>query len=338
LRFTRTAFIALIFTWLLFSTCLSFAELVENIDDLVLLDDVVQCKNCHKEHGSQWPKSAHSGSVSDFKTLKAFRSYIEFTQESPRYSEPGAELRDNCFICHAPRAKNASDRLLEDISGLIVTAVDYQGAQKGQLALKELSKISIDCCVCHMVNGMPEGEVEPNMLYGPGWDEHELTHLRDHGFTTVGSPYLMSSKMCTRCHDDWLAGVPSIVKKMHKNPQSHYSKAERSGKTCQSCHMMDGDMIIHNMPIYSGTLNFPVEKTADKIGMLMAFITVLGIFLSVMSKGYLKRKQGKRAMGAKIGESFEIMPAINAEELYPCEAGTNIDDHNNIDSESNTTI
>jgi len=317
LKFTSTAFIAFSFTWLLLSTCPSFAELVENIDDLVLLDDVVQCKNCHKEHGSQWPKSAHSGSVADFKTLKAFKRYIEFTQKSP-YDKSGIDLRDNCFTCHAPRAKNASDRLLEDISGLIVTAVDYRDSLKGQSALKEISKISIDCCVCHMVNGVPEGEVEPNMLYGPGWDEHELAHLRDHGFATVGSPYLMSSKMCTRCHNDWLAGVPSIVKKMHKNPQSHYSKAERSGKTCQSCHMMDGDMIIHNMPIYSGTLNFPVEKTADKIGILMACMTVLGIILSVTSKAYSKRKQRKRAMGIKIYESFFIWVKINIYHIEQC--------------------
>ena len=336
MKFTGTAFIVLFFLCLSLSSAPSFAEVVENIDDLVLLDDVVQCKNCHKEHGSQWPKSAHSGSVSDFRTLKAFKRYMEFYQESLLKGNPGIRLRDNCFTCHAPRAKNASESLLNDISGLIVTAVNDQGSLRGQSALKELSKISIDCCVCHMINGMPEGEAEPNVLYGPGWDEHELSHTRDHGFDTVGSAYLMSSKMCTGCHSDWLAGVPSIVQRMHKNSQSHFLEAEKNSMTCQSCHMMDGDMIIHTMPIYSGTLNFPIEKTADKIGTVMAFMTVLGICISAMSKAYSKRKERKRAMGGERCESFEIMPAFNAAEFYPCEADAAIDKQKNIDSARST--
>lgn len=312
------------------------ARPVESIDELVLLEDVVKCKNCHKEHGAQWPKSAHSTSVSDLRTLKAFMNYIQFTRESPSYVTPGIALRDNCFTCHAPRVENASENLLENISGLIETAVNDLGSLKGQSALKNLSKISTDCCVCHMVNGMPEGEDEPNMLYGPGWDEHELAHTREHGFDTVGSPYLMSSKMCTRCHNDWLAGAPSIVKKMHKNSQTHYLKADKSGKTCQSCHMRDGDRTIHNMPIYSGTLNFEVEKTADKLGMLMSFMTVISIFLRVASKVYSKRKQRKRTMGYEKYESIEIIPATHAEELYPCEVGAFKEEQENIYSESCT--
>jgi hypothetical protein len=315
----------------------SYAEKIDSIDDLVLLDDVVLCKNCHKEHGSQWPKSAHSGSVADHSTLKAFKSYIEFTQESAYGRTAGLELRDNCFTCHAPRVKNASDSLLKEISGLIITAVEYQGTLKGKSAVKELSKISIDCGVCHLIYGMPEGEIEPNILYGPGWDEHELAHTRDHGFDTIGSPYLMSSDMCTRCHHELNAGIPSIVKKMHKNSQSHFMEANNVNKTCQSCHMMDGEMIIHNMPRYSGTLNFPIKKTADRIGMTMGVITFLSIILNLIGMAFSKRKQRKRAQGVDLSVSLENMPAINTEALCPYEAGAAVQEDNIIVSDGNTS-
>ena len=109
---SRGVFLCIILISCVLLPCPSSAELADNIDELVLLDDVVKCKNCHKDHGSQWPKSAHSTSVSDLRTLKVFMSYIQFTQESSPYVTPGIALRDNCFTCHAPRAKNASDNLL----------------------------------------------------------------------------------------------------------------------------------------------------------------------------------------------------------------------------------
>jgi hypothetical protein len=313
----------------------SYAEKVDNIDDLVLLSDVVQCKNCHKKNGSEWPKSAHSGSVSEFRTLKAFKSYIEFTQAN-LYGMPGTTLRDNCFTCHAPMMKNASDTLLEEIAGLMVTAVDYQDTLKGKTALKEISKISIDCGVCHLIYGMPEGEVEPNIIYGPGWDEHELAHTRDHGFDTIGSSYLMSSDMCTRCHYNRFDKSASIVKAMHKNSQSHYKEANSSNKTCQSCHMMDSEMIIHNMPRYSGTLKFPIYETTDRIGMTMGVMTFLSIILNVISMAFLKRKQRKSEMEVDFDESLENLYAKNAEALSPYKAGAAVEEDNIVVSDGNT--
>jgi hypothetical protein len=102
--------------------------------------------------------------------------------------------------------------------------------------------------------------------------------------------------------------------------------------------MMDGDMIIHNMPIYSGTLNFPVEKTADTIGLFMACITVLGIFIHVTIAARSKKKQRKRNHGIEICDSFEIMPALNAEEMCPHEARAAVQEENALESDKNTNI
>ena len=56
----------------------SDADTLDNIDDLVMLKDVVMCMECHKEHGKQYPQSAHATSLSEHNTLKAFRKYIKF--------------------------------------------------------------------------------------------------------------------------------------------------------------------------------------------------------------------------------------------------------------------
>ena len=78
---------------------------------VIMSKDVFLCKECHKEHGLQYPQSAHANSLSESKTLNAFRNYIKFTADSD--SNTGAALRDDCFTCHSPRVKNASDDLLE---------------------------------------------------------------------------------------------------------------------------------------------------------------------------------------------------------------------------------
>jgi len=215
--------------------------------------------------------------------LKAFKNFTENTQNDQSLTA-GKRLEQNCFSCHAPQAKNASDRLLEEISGLIITAVDHEDSPEGKSARQELSKVSIDCYVCHMLNGMPEGEVEPNMIYGPGWDVDEPYHKKDHGFGTVKSEYLMSSGMCTRCHHDWPAGTSSFIMTLHKNNQEHLVTAKSSNKTCQSCHMMEGEMIIHNMPVYSGEIGFNVQQTADMIGLGVGSATFFSITMNVIAR------------------------------------------------------
>jgi len=287
-QFTGTAFFALFFVGLLFSASPSFAQLFDNIDDMVLMEDVDLCKKCHKEHGEQWPKSAHAKSVADPKILRAFQRYIQYISENQNLNV-GAELKKNCFKCHAPRVEDASENLMVKLTDLLITAVNQKDQHEVNAAAEELSKINIDCGVCHLIFGMPKGETEPNMLYGPGWDEHETAHLRDHGFDSIGSPYLISSMMCKRCHNKWPADTPAIIKEMHIDSNEHFVKADRSNKTCQSCHMMEGEMIIHNMPVYSGEIGFNVQQTADMIGLGVGGATFFAITMNVIARRGARR-------------------------------------------------
>jgi hypothetical protein len=182
---------------------------------------------------------------------------------------------------------------MEKITGLIITAVEKKDKPEGIAAAKEISKINIDCGVCHLIYGMPKGEAEPNMLYGPGWDEHEEAHLRDHGFDSIGSPYLMSSMMCKRCHTKLSFNVPSIIKEMHVDSIEHYVESDRSNKTCQSCHMMEGEMIIHNMPVYGGDIGFEIHEKADLIGLGLAGATFFSITMNVIARRGARRSKIK---------------------------------------------
>jgi hypothetical protein len=321
----------------------SLSGAVENIDALVLMEDVIKCKECHKEKAAQWSKSAHSGSVSNMRALKAFRNFIEYNQRDPSLMA-SKELKENCLSCHAPQVRNASDRLLEEISGLIIMAVDHKNSSEGESAITELSKIKIDCYVCHMINGMPEGEVMANTIYGPGWDEDEESHKRDHGFGTVGSEYLMSSRMCTRCHHDWPAGTSSIITNLHKYSQEHLMQS--SNRTCQSCHMMDGERIIHNMPVYSGTPGFIVEQTADTIGVGLSAATAVAILLHGICIVISTRKKRKNIKDVERCDSKKIISPCDSEELMlplginiecPYQDVDNSKGENIIESEGNTT-
>jgi hypothetical protein len=292
MNLSRAIFLSLFLITLLAIFCPSFSHAADRIDDLVLLKDVVQCKKCHEDHGKQWPNSAHATSVSEPKTLRAFQRYIDHIKNNPGLNV-SAELKKNCFICHAPRVEDASEILMGKITGLIFTAVDQKGKPKGKAAAEELSKINIDCGVCHLIYGMPEGEAEPNMLYGPGWDPHEEAHLRDHGFDSIGSPYLMSSMMCKRCHAKWPSNTPSIIKEMHVDSYEHFVESDRANKTCQACHMMEGEMIIHNMPVYSGEIGFEVNKTADMIGLGLGGATFFAITMNIIARVGSRRQRVK---------------------------------------------
>lgn len=287
---------------------------VENIDNLVLLEDVVKCKKCHKEHGSEWPLSPHARSFYNKRVLQGFKDFIVFSQRDPSL-EVSQELNKKCFSCHAPQTRKASDKLLKEITALIITATDDKNLSEKRSAMTKLSKISIDCGVCHLINGMPEGQVAPNTIYGPGWDEDEEAHTRDHGFATVGSKYLMSSRMCTRCHHDWPAGTQSIVLSYHKNFREHFNMANDSNKKCQKCHMMDGERIIHNMPKYVGTIKFSVYKTVDLIGMGLAVVTFFSMLAHMISRVAFIIEKQENKKDSDICKGTGIKSMLHAEIL-----------------------
>ena len=86
---------------------------------------------------------------------------------------------------------------------------------------------------------MPEGKSSPNIIYGPGWDEHEHSHNEAFGFDTIKSEYLGSVAFCSSYHrkisSDKLSQVHSLT---HK--KETMDKSNATNKTCKDCHMSSG--------------------------------------------------------------------------------------------------
>jgi hypothetical protein len=155
-----------------------------------------------------------------------------------------AETFKSCVSCHAPQIKYASDELVDNIISLIATSSDKKENDNIDAAIKKLGNINVDCKVCHMLKGMPEGKSSPEIIYGPGWDEHEHSHMEEFGFDTIKSDYLGSIEFCTSCHrrisSDRLSEAHSLT---HKKETMNKSNAAK--KSCKDCHMSSGHSFNH---------------------------------------------------------------------------------------------
>ena len=204
---------------------------VSTIDELVEMNDAERCKKCHEVVAPTWGKSKHATPLKNIIFLNSLKNSFNETTAVKR-----RELIRSCFSCHAPYIKDASDDLVDHIAGLIIISTDIQDKAYSETAIAELSALSIDCRVCHMIKGLPEAEVKPNIIYGTGWDSNEHSHWEDYGFDTVKSDYLLSSDSCKSCHGD------CPVNRSLSNPDEHtksYTKsnADNNNKTCKDCHM-----------------------------------------------------------------------------------------------------
>ena len=202
-------------------------------EDLVSLNDSTKCMKCHEEITPIWQASHHAHSFANLDVLSSIKKEL---------STPGViknEVFKFCVSCHAPQIKYASDKTIDNIITLIANASDQKGNNNFEAAIKKFGSMRIDCRVCHMLKGMPEGETLPKIIYGPGWDEHEHSHMEDYGFDTIKSEYLESIEFCTNCHrkisSDRLSRVHSLT---HKKETMEKSKA--AGSTCNDCHMSSG--------------------------------------------------------------------------------------------------
>jgi hypothetical protein len=189
-----------------------------SIDELALQYDSEQCMACHEDVTENLIKSNHAISIINPRVILGIKKEIKSPQAA------GDAVKE-CLSCHAPITENASEALLDKIAGLVIIAGNDNSPLK-DASMEELSKLSMNCRVCHMIKGMLEGELQPKMIYGPGWDEHEHSHMEDFGFDTIKSDHLMSSEFCLSCH--------SGLQPSHKNYKKHYTDSK---KTCHECHM-----------------------------------------------------------------------------------------------------
>lgn len=229
---------------------MAFSEKAKTIDELVSPIDSQQCEGCHTDFHENWSKSWHSKSITDPRTIRSFRTFILSGVDKL----PGVKrtmLRDMCLMCHAPiAASNASDELAEQIAGLIVTAVDDKDASKKEAAIKELSKVNINCLTCHgnkTPGGLGAGQLEANTIYGPGKAANP-PHKDAIGFNTIKSPYMTKAEFCAPCHHGCPPGLSSKECPTQWTAYQEQYLAHGGKKTCQECHMTGEGGASHRFP------------------------------------------------------------------------------------------
>lgn len=228
---------------------MAFSEQARTIDELVSSVDSSQCAGCHTEIHENWSKSWHAKSVTDPRTIRTFRTYLLRGVDKL----PGVKrtmLRDMCLMCHAPAALGASDELAEQIAGLVVTAADEKDASKKEAAIKELSKLDINCITCHgnkTPGGLGAGQMEANTIYGPG-DAKNPPHKDAIGFNTIKSDYMKKSEFCAPCHHGCPPGMTSKDCPTQWTVYQEHYIAHGGKQTCQECHMQGKGSASHRFP------------------------------------------------------------------------------------------
>lgn len=226
--------------------CTLIAAPATTIDELVAPYDSSKCADCHDDIHNEWKSSWHAQPITDPRVLKTWRTFILSGLDKSKGSRK--DLRDICLPCHAPAAKDASDDLVIKIADLIVASVEDKDEANRNAAIKELSKLDINCLICHNMKAIADGSSKPNTIYGPKKDIDTAPHKEELGFDTVITEYLKTSDYCAQCHHGCPPDMPSSVcPTLYTSYKEHY--LEHGGnKTCQQCHMKGEDYANHKFP------------------------------------------------------------------------------------------
>ncbi len=214
-------------------------ELLSTIDELAAKFDPKVCADCHDQIYEDWTHSGHGRAFSTPRVLQTWRTFIKQGLER----QPGLtrmDIKSDCLWCHAPAIKYATDELVSQIIDMIIDSVDAPAQAKRDEAVKELSKLNLNCYGCHnMLSeansywGNSHGEAT---IYGPR-GETDPKDPKHADFRTEKSTYLTSVNFCARCHHGCGEDTPFWqCRTLYTSYVENY--ALKGGKErCQDCHM-----------------------------------------------------------------------------------------------------
>lgn len=174
-----------------------------------------KCKRCHERVFEEWETSPLSRSIHSPAFRTAVDEYVQFS---------GGKDNALCFRCHAPHVREFPDhaKLFLD-----------------QVKSGEPTIDGVACVQCHLIKQVdrakhppePKYDLGSKVLYGPYKDFVEnLAHQ------SMDLDLFRKSDLCLNCHQS----VPSAANLGKTNDllgNWDQSKAVKSGKECQSCHM-----------------------------------------------------------------------------------------------------
>ena len=233
------------------------------VAELAKMYDTSSCKVCHAKIYEEWEKSTHAISlIGTGRTIGGFRGMITaglmgaFTKSGVKdIKDIRVEHMMQCFKCHLPQIKNATDDVAQQLAKAFVD---------GDRAT--LDKVGINCLVCHNVKATihrwQDGEPKPDVVYGTKDGAHP-----DKKYKTMKKSHIMRDPvMCGQCHGtgpNLEFPQPSQCATAYGSFLHAYIPAGGS-KTCQDCHMRDSGKG-HQMPAYRdpGMLEMAVDVSVD---------------------------------------------------------------------------
>jgi len=205
------------------------AATFDSLDALTKHFDPASCQACHANVHAEWSKSFHARSI--VQSLGSLRVFVDSLEKERKAPTDKTQML-KCLDCHAPMVNDASEKVIEEIVGLIKTAVDEKDDAKKNAARGKLASLNVNCTGCHTVKAMgnPMTPPDPGILYGPkgGSAPH-----------AVGiSPVMQSSVMCSQCHALWYAkdGEFLYCTTIFESHQNAY-RGLGGTQSCQDCHM-----------------------------------------------------------------------------------------------------
>jgi hypothetical protein len=211
-----------------------FSKKADTIDELVAMYDITPCADCHEDKHDEWKTSTMGNSVIDPRVLRGWRTFIKLELDQ----EETLSRKDLtiCLNCHVPHIKDASEKLIVDIAGLVITAVEHTESSKREAAKKELSKLNLNCLGCHNLKARGfNKQPEPGVIYVPNdidTDAHE-----EAGYKTIKSEFMKTSDFCAQCHHC----PPEVPWESCPTLYTTYIEdfiGKGRKETCQECHMM----------------------------------------------------------------------------------------------------
>lgn len=208
------------------------AATVQSLDELIKQFDASSCQTCHTKIHEEWSKSFHGRSI--VQSLGSLRTYIDALEKERKVPTDKTQML-KCLDCHAPMVNNASENVVQEIVGLVKTAVDDPSEAKKKAAREKLSKLSVNCLGCHSTKGTgnPLSAPAVNVVYGskPANAPHSVQP----------SAVMQSSVFCSQCHALWYAkdGEYLYCTTIFESHQNAY-RGMGGTQSCQDCHMKNG--------------------------------------------------------------------------------------------------
>ena len=183
------------------------AKKATSIDELAKMYDSTGCKECHEAIYKEWAQSIHSRSIfGTGRTAATIKTTVAVGLAGMEYS--GVKKPEDvqvkhlmmCAKCHLPQLAEATDAVAKEIVKNAYIYADPKTTDEARdKAIAQLSKVNINCLICHQrnaithkwVDGFP-GErhriwIQKRRARGPGpsQDEGKQDHGRVHPLRPV---------------------------------------------------------------------------------------------------------------------------------------------------------